>query len=485
MVPHFPGANPRKRGSIQRDDSTGTSAAPYPRSRTRPPGRPTVVAACCLVLSLSAGVLAAVPSAPDAAARPPDPAAQKKQLDSQINQSKADLAEASDQLGKSVVAYNQAAAKYQVVQNRYAVAQGKLAAAKAADAVAAGKLAAAEAMLRTAIADVEAGEKLIAEKRAVAGRAVRSAYQQQNSLVGLTIALRGAAPADIATGLQVQRNVFGIQSNAITNLNNAQAQLASKRVKVAAAEREAKSARAASAATVKKVTELTKQVAADRAEAAAVAQVKLTAYKAAEKEKNTELAQYNALLRERNRVEQLLIARAKAEKAAAAAAAARRKAAAEKAERERARKEKRKPRKIPDPPPSSDGGRLSYPVSSYITSPYGMRFHPVLHYWKLHDGTDFRAPCGTPIRAAASGKVTDKYYNGGYGNRIFISHGVIGGHSVTTVYNHLSKYKVRVGERVSKGEIIGYAGTTGYSTGCHLHFMVYQDGRVVNPMKWL
>ncbi|HEY4570585.1 MAG TPA: M23 family peptidase, partial [Kribbella sp.] len=162
MVPHFPGANPRQRGSIKRDDSTGTSAAPYPRSRTRPPGRQTVVAACCLVLSLSAGVLAAVPTAH---ADPPDPAAKKKQLDSQINRSKADLDDASDQLGKSVAAYNQAEAKYQAVQVRYAAAQGKLAAAKAADAVAAGKLAAAEAALSTAVSDVEAGEKLIAEKR--------------------------------------------------------------------------------------------------------------------------------------------------------------------------------------------------------------------------------------------------------------------------------------------------------------------------------
>ena len=479
MVPHFPGANPRTRGSIKRDDSTGTPAAPYPRSRNRPPGRQTVVAACCLVLSLSAGVLAAVPSAP-AEAKPPDPAAKKKQLDSKINQSKADLDDASDQLGKSVAAYNQAVAKYQAVQVRYAAAQGQLAAAKAADAVAAGKLAAAEAALRTAMSDVAAGEKLIAEKRAVAGRAVRSAYQQQNSLVGLSIALRGAAPADIATGMQVQRNVFGIQGNAITNLNNAQAQLASKQVKVAAAEKDAEGARAEAAATVKKVAELTKQVAADRAEAAAIAKVKLTAFKAAEKEKNSELAQYNSLLRERNRVEQLLIARAKAEKAAAA----RRKAAAEKAERAKARKEHRAPRNVPDPVPSG-GGRLSYPVSSYITSPYGMRFHPVLHYWKLHDGTDFRAPCGTPVRAAADGVVTDKYYNGGYGNRLFISHGVMSGDSITTVYNHLSRYKAHVGERVKRGEIVAWSGTTGYSTGCHLHFMVYKDGRVVNPMGWL
>jgi murein DD-endopeptidase MepM/ murein hydrolase activator NlpD len=458
VVPHFPGANPRQRGSIKRDDSTGTSAKPRRRSSTRPPGRQTVVAACCLVLSLSAGVAAAVPSAQ---ADPPDPAAKKKQLDSQINQSKADLDDASDQLGKSVGAYNVAEAKYKAVQVRYAAAQGQLAAAKAADVVAASKLKAAEEVLRTAVADVEAGERRIAETRAVAGRAVRSAYQQQNRLVGLSIALQGAAPADIATGIQVQRNVFGIQSNAITNLNNAQAQLANKRAKVAAAEQAAAEARAEAARTVQQVAELTKQVAAEKAEAAKVAQARLVAYKAAEREKNTEQRQYNVLVAERNRVEQILIARARAEKAA----------------RERARK---RGRDIPD-----DNGRLSYPINSYITSPYGMRFHPVLHIWKLHDGTDFGGGCGTPIRAAAGGVVTDKYYNGGYGNRLFISHGVIDGSSITTVYNHLSRYRARVGERVSRGEIIGYVGTTGYSTGCHLHFMVYEDGRVVNPMKWL
>ncbi len=458
MVPHFPGANPRQRGSIKRDDSTGTSAKPRLRSRTRPQGRQTVVAACCLVLSLSAGALAAVPSAQ---ADPPDPAAKKKQLDSQINQSKADLDDASDQLGKSVAAYNVAEAQYKAVQVRYAAAQGRLAAAKAADVVAAGKLRAAEDALRTAVADVEEGERQIAEKRAVAGRAVRSAYQQQNRLVGLAIALRGAAPADIATGIQVERNVFGIQSNAITNLNNAQAQLASKRAKVAAAEQAAEEARAEAARTVQQVAELTKQVAAEKAEAAKIAQARLVAFKAAEKEKNSEQAQYNALVAERNRVEQILIARARAEKAA----------------RERAR---RHGRPVPD-----DNGRLSYPINSYITSPYGMRFHPILHIWKLHDGTDFGGDCGTPIRAAANGVVTDKYYNGGYGNRLFISHGVIDGSSITTVYNHLSRYRAHVGERVSRGEIIGYVGTTGYSTGCHLHFMVYEDGRVVNPMKWL
>jgi ribosomal protein L9 len=132
-----------------------------------------------------------------------------------------------------------------------------------------------------------------------------------------------------------------------------------------------------------------------------------------------------------------------------------------------------------------NGSGLSRPVNGYITSPYGMRFHPILHRWKLHDGTDFGAGCGTPIHAAASGKVIRRYYNGGYGNRIFVSHGRMNGKSVVTSYNHLSRYSARVGETVSRGEVIGYVGTTGYSTGCHLHFMVYVNGDTVNPMRWL
>ncbi|HET7476459.1 MAG TPA: M23 family metallopeptidase [Dermatophilaceae bacterium] len=132
----------------------------------------------------------------------------------------------------------------------------------------------------------------------------------------------------------------------------------------------------------------------------------------------------------------------------------------------------------------SAGHGFDYPVSAGITSPYGMRFHPVLHYWKLHDGTDFGAGCGSPIRAPYSGRVSERYFNAGYGNRLMIDHGVVDGRYVTTGYNHAINYTVGVGERVSRGEVIGYVGTTGYSTGCHLHLMVWIDGGMRNPMTW-
>ena len=135
--------------------------------------------------------------------------------------------------------------------------------------------------------------------------------------------------------------------------------------------------------------------------------------------------------------------------------------------------------------PSSSSGLIKPIPGASITSPYGMRLHPILHIWKLHDGTDFGAGCGTPVHAAASGTVTEEYYNGGYGNRLFIDHGNVSGRFMTTAYNHLSGYAVKVGQHVTQGQVIAYVGTTGYSTGCHLHFMLWVNGTMVNPANYL
>ncbi|MCW2823138.1 MAG: hypothetical protein JWQ91_55 [Aeromicrobium sp.] len=131
------------------------------------------------------------------------------------------------------------------------------------------------------------------------------------------------------------------------------------------------------------------------------------------------------------------------------------------------------------------GGALSYPVNGPITSPYGMRVHPVTGVYKLHDGTDFGVACGTPIHAAAGGTIIQQYFNGAYGNRIIMNNGVKRGVSVVTTYNHLSRFARGTGAKVKRGDLIGYSGTTGYSTGCHLHFMVLVNGATTNPMGWL
>jgi murein DD-endopeptidase MepM/ murein hydrolase activator NlpD len=130
---------------------------------------------------------------------------------------------------------------------------------------------------------------------------------------------------------------------------------------------------------------------------------------------------------------------------------------------------------------------LGYPTASpVVTSSYGMRFHPVLQYSRLHAGTDFRAYCGTPILAAADGTVQYARYLDGLGNQVLINHGYSsGGSSVMSSANHLTSFAVSAGQRVSRGQVIGYSGTTGTSTACHLHFEVYINGSAVDPMTWL
>lgn len=128
---------------------------------------------------------------------------------------------------------------------------------------------------------------------------------------------------------------------------------------------------------------------------------------------------------------------------------------------------------------------FSRPVAGAVTSPFGHRFHPVRHVWKLHDGTDFGVACGTPIRAPYAGRVTRAYHDPAYGRRLLLDHGRVDGLQVVTAMNHATRYVVGVGDQVSQGQILGYVGSTGLSTGCHLHLMVWLDGRLANPESWL
>lgn len=138
---------------------------------------------------------------------------------------------------------------------------------------------------------------------------------------------------------------------------------------------------------------------------------------------------------------------------------------------------------VPGPAPSN--GRLASPLDGRVTSPFGMRWHPVLRTWMLHDGLDIAAACGTPVYAAADGQVIRSGWNSsGWGNQVLVDHGMRRGVDLVTSYNHLARVAQGVGP-VRRGEIIGYVGTTGFSTGCHLHFGTYADGRPEDPGSWL
>jgi murein DD-endopeptidase MepM/ murein hydrolase activator NlpD len=125
-------------------------------------------------------------------------------------------------------------------------------------------------------------------------------------------------------------------------------------------------------------------------------------------------------------------------------------------------------------------GGMTRPVTgARLTSGFGMRFHPLLGYTRLHRGVDYGAVYGSPIYAVTDGLVTFAGGAGGYGRQVRLAHaGALG-----TSYSHMSRISVSPGQRVRQGQVIGYVGSTGLSTGPHLHFEVYKNGMVINPSK--
>ena len=128
-------------------------------------------------------------------------------------------------------------------------------------------------------------------------------------------------------------------------------------------------------------------------------------------------------------------------------------------------------------PRASEG--LVWPVAARITSGFGLRIHPILRFARMHRGIDFGARWGTPIHAAADGQVTRAGWAGGYGRQIRLTHG--GG--LATSYSHMSSLAVAPGTLVRQGQLIGTVGSSGLSTGPHLHYEVYRGGVAVNPMN--
>jgi murein DD-endopeptidase MepM/ murein hydrolase activator NlpD len=129
------------------------------------------------------------------------------------------------------------------------------------------------------------------------------------------------------------------------------------------------------------------------------------------------------------------------------------------------------------------GARLASPVRKMATSSgFGHRVNPVTGAaGEFHNGLDFAQPCGTPVTAAKAGTVVEASSSAyGYGNRIVVDHG-----GVKTTYNHLQAKDVRKGQQVAQGQKIADLGTTGNSTGCHLHFEVMVKGKAVDPKDWL
>ena len=126
---------------------------------------------------------------------------------------------------------------------------------------------------------------------------------------------------------------------------------------------------------------------------------------------------------------------------------------------------------------SSDG--LMAPVGGRITSNFGTRIHPILRFARMHSGIDFGAAWGSPIVAAADGQVVAAGWSGGYGRQVRVAHS----DGIVTTYSHMSGFAASPGETVRQGQVIGYVGSSGLSTGPHLHFEVRVNGQPVDPLQ--
>ncbi|MGH8773702.1 MAG: peptidoglycan DD-metalloendopeptidase family protein [Jiangellaceae bacterium] len=462
-----------------------------------------------LSLALAAGLVVAALSPAWAS----DPEDRRRVVQQRLEQAQAELNQSTEALDTATQSFRDAqsqlpaaeqalAAAEQalaVAQERLAQAQGELAAAKVQDALAADRLAAAEQRVLEQVAKIADITQRIDGKRADMSRVAVQAYQggSMGQLLNLATVFEAENLQDFTTRVSYAKSVLNAEDTVLTGLEGDRAELANERVKLEKLREEAQRLREEAARHLERTKQLEAEAATAKADAevmeeqarAAKADVdtlvaqRSNAVTSAEQARADDASQYAALERERRAID-----------AEIAEIARRAREQREREERERQARARSSGGSGSASSGSSSGGSsgsnsstgLRYPVSNpYITSSYGMRVHPITGVYKLHDGTDFRAYCGTPIRAAASGRVVWARYRGGYGNQVAIDHGVIGGNALMSSYSHLSRFTASSGERVSRGEIIGYSGSTGYSTACHLHFMVYDDGVRTNPMRFL
>ena len=341
----------------------------------------------------------------------------------------------------------------------------------------------------------------------VIGGIARQAYQTAG-MGEISVALQAQSADDFATRVVLVDTALRIQGDALARLAVLRADTSAARSRLTAVRRQSALLKAQAAAHLLQTQAATRAAAAAKAGVDALVARQGSQVATVGARKRAERARLDALqaqsqklgaqLAEIARQARLRAARDRAASAAAAArareAVQREQAAASRARARAARSGRSSGRSSggssSDGSGSSSGGftssgYLTEPVdNAYVTSEFGMRFHPILHYWRLHAGIDFGVGCGTPVHAAAEGQVVSAGWGGGYGNRIVVDHGLVGDVGLATTYNHLTSIVVHSGS-VSRGQLIGYSGTTGSSTGCHLHFETYDNGLPVNPRKWL
>ena len=308
------------------------------------------------------------------------------------------------------------------------------------------------------LAEQRAGRELdIVEARILSrqddlGLLARAAYKGNGSMGEWALVLSSTTPNQLADRLAFLQSVGSAGNAVIADLTADRAELLNAQDRMAAARRDAELRRTLAAAALAAVQAKEMLAEAAQKQVDAVLEARKAAFQEAKKAALEDKRQYEIMVTESGALASRIIEMS----------------------RELARGK--------NPPRGT--GEFVLPGTGDVTSPYGPRFHPILHYVKIHTGTDFGSGDGIAY-AADDGVVLFTEFNVAYGNMTVIDHGKLGGLRITTLYAHQSAAGVEPGDRVVKGQAIGVIGSTGYSTGPHLHFEVRVDGEPLDPMPFL
>ncbi|MBC2933068.1 peptidoglycan DD-metalloendopeptidase family protein [Nocardioides sp. zg-1228] len=409
-----------------------------------------------------AAALVAVMALSVSAAHADDLKDKKNKVERELKGAHQDLDASSAQLRKATARLAAAQRQLRVAKTRLATARGKVEVAHERDARMQAALEVAEAELAAAEAALAQGRVDRDTQRQKVASTVADMYSEGDPELLAFSSLLGAESTEELTRRDGVRDVVvGQEAREYDELKASEVLLEVREDQVAEARDDVAVKREAAAEHLEVMQALEAEERAAKDAVVELVVERRDARVGARQARAKDLAKLRKLEKEQQRIEEMLRKRA---------------LAALRRQRAQARSQAA---------PSPGSGILASPVDGYVTSPFGYRSHPIYHYWGLHDGVDFAGGCGTPLRAAAPGRVVSSYYSGVYGNRLVIDHGVLGGRGIATIYNHASGYNVGVGDRVEVGQVIGFEGSTGWSTGCHLHFTVMANGQAVDPMNWL
>lgn len=401
----------------------------------------------------------------------------KARVDRQIQETQATLEAATDRAQQAAADHAAATAALPGAEDALEDAKGRVIAADATARQAQRDAAAAAAALGTADTEYDDAKAQVEHSRDDVSAFVAAAYKGSGFAMFNSI-LESGSPNDLALRISYLDRIADQSQRALDDLTVAR-MAAKQRSDVAELARD-KARRAAEQTRQALQDSMAAQTSAEQA----AADIKTLIDKSAQaeavasSERTAVLARYQQLKVDSDRIADELRAEAAAEAAAAARAA---KAAA---------KASGRPVVAGGAPLNTAVGPKSgafflMPVHGWKSSNYGMRFDPVYKVYQLHAGIDLAAGGGQPIVAAADGKVVRAGWGGGNGNYTCISHGIFQGKGLATCYGHQSQILVRVGQIVHRGELIGRVGTTGASTGYHLHFEVRLNGSPIQPLTWL